>query len=135
MKTEDIKYKKLIEEIKAKVPVLNNPDNLTQSVLSKIGELPAKRNKIRILTISAWVSGIAAVFLFLFLIGESINNNRYRKIETTVSANSIIVNPRQQSDEIQNLLIDETKFEQIIKNKQKQKEKKEEFIISYLSKF
>ena len=59
MKQEDKQYEKWLTEIKSNQPILENPEELTATILNRISGISLERKRRKFL-IGAWASGIAA---------------------------------------------------------------------------
>lgn len=73
MKREDERYARLIEELKGKLPVLHEPDILTEEIIHRISSLPVKRRIRRspYVAIISGISGVAATLLLCLLVSQS----------------------------------------------------------------
>lgn len=69
MKQENKEYEKWLSEIKSRQPILDNPEQLTMTILNQITETPSEKRPVKFL-IGAWVSGIAATLLLLLFIND-----------------------------------------------------------------
>lgn len=70
MKQEDKQYEKWLTEIKSNQPILENPEELTATILNRISGISPERKRRKFL-IGAWASGIAASLLLLLLINDT----------------------------------------------------------------
>ena len=59
MKQEDKQYEKWLTEVKSNQPILENPEELTATILNRISGISPERKRRKFL-IGAWASGIAA---------------------------------------------------------------------------
>lgn len=65
MKQEDKQYEKWLTEIKSNQPILENPEELTATILNRISGISPERKRRKFL-IGAWASGIAASLLLCY---------------------------------------------------------------------
>lgn len=63
MKNDNDKYAQTIKKLKETLPVQENPERLTASIIEKIGPLPRRGKADKVWAISGWTSGIAAAML------------------------------------------------------------------------
>lgn len=70
MKQEDKQYEKWLTEIKSNQPILENPEELTATILNRISGISPERKRRKFL-IGAWASGIAASLLLLLFINDT----------------------------------------------------------------
>jgi hypothetical protein len=68
MENKEFSYQTLIERLKNTLPVPENPEALTQSVIERIERIEANRLKSKIMYITGWLSGAAATVLICLLI-------------------------------------------------------------------
>ncbi|MEG0646546.1 hypothetical protein [Bacteroides sp.] len=71
MKREDERYAQLIEELKGKLPILREPDILTEEIIHRISSLPVKRRTSPYVAIISGISGVAATLLLCLLVSQS----------------------------------------------------------------
>ena len=69
MKQEDKQYEKWLAEVKSRQPILDNPEELTASILDRISGISPPKKQRKFL-IGAWASGIAATLLLLLFINS-----------------------------------------------------------------
>ncbi len=69
MKQEDKQYEEWLTTLRNTSPVLQQPEELTDAIMGRIHSLP-KKNKWYLLW-GSWISGVAAIFLLLFLAWET----------------------------------------------------------------
>lgn len=69
-KTED-KLERLVQSLKEAKPTLNDPDSLTDSIMDRIGGLPAKRTPTLLVWTRAALSTAAALLFGLFLLQQT----------------------------------------------------------------
>ena len=67
MKQEDKQYEKWLTEVKSNQPILENPEELTATILNRISGISPERKRRKFL-IGAWASGIAASLLLASLL-------------------------------------------------------------------
>jgi hypothetical protein len=92
MENNQLYYQDLVERIKHISPVLENPEELTQTVIARVEQISANKLKNKIMYITSIVSGAAAVLLFCLLIYETIQTpaNQFIKTEKqTVSVEHV----------------------------------------------
>lgn len=70
MKQEDKQYEKWLTEVKSNQPILENPEELTATILNRISGISPERKRRKFL-IGAWASGIAASLLLLLFINDT----------------------------------------------------------------
>lgn len=70
MKQEDKQYEKWLAEVKSRQPILDNPEELTASILDRISGISPPKKQRKFL-IGAWASGIAATLLLLLFINDT----------------------------------------------------------------
>lgn len=70
MKQEDKLYEMWLTEIRSKQPILDNPEELTNSILNRISATSTNKKRKKYL-IGAWVSGVAATLLLLLFINDT----------------------------------------------------------------
>ena len=70
MKQEDKQYEKSLAEVKSRQPILDNPEELTASILDRISGISPPKKQRKFL-IGAWASGIAATLLLLLFINDT----------------------------------------------------------------
>lgn len=70
MKQEDKQYEKWLTEVKSNQPILENPEELTATILNRISGISPERERRKFL-IGAWASGIAASLLLLLFINDT----------------------------------------------------------------
>ena len=70
MKQEDKRYEKWLTEVKSNQPILENPEELTATILNRISGISPERKR-RKFHIGAWASGIAASLLLLLFINDT----------------------------------------------------------------
>lgn len=75
MKEEDRKYEEWLRELKAKQPVLTNPQQLTTDILQRVSASNRKSSRKRLYSFGSWLSGIAATLLLCFLLTETLSPN------------------------------------------------------------
>ncbi|MDR0835911.1 MAG: hypothetical protein LBN11_04940 [Tannerella sp.] len=82
-----ISYQTLTERLK-NIPVLEQPEDLTQAVIAKIEQMEANRLKNKVMYVTGWLSGVAAALLLGLLVLETIQTPpTYRmKMETVATA-------------------------------------------------
>ena len=87
MNEVDRKYDEWLNEIKVKQPVLVNPDQLTADILQRVSVLKrpkkSKRLSKRFYLFGSWLSGIAAIVLFCFLLAETMRMPLHPECETS----------------------------------------------------
>ena len=76
MKQEDKQYEKWLAEVKSRQPILDNPEELTASILDRISGISPPKKQRKFL-IGAWASGIAATLLLLLFINDTGKQNEY----------------------------------------------------------
>ena len=69
MKQEDKQYEEWLSEVRNKLPILKNPEDLTTAIISKISSVKSKRKRHKFL-LGIWTSGIAATLLLLLLMSD-----------------------------------------------------------------
>jgi hypothetical protein len=72
MRNKNISYETVTGYLKNCKPVLDNPNELTQTVMDRIERLSANGKKVRIMRITGVLSGIAATLLLCLLISETV---------------------------------------------------------------
>lgn len=70
MKQEDKRYEMWLTEIRSKQPILNNQEELTNSILHRISVNTTSKKRKKFL-IGAWASGVAATLLLLLFINDT----------------------------------------------------------------
>ena len=63
-------YEKWLTEVKSNQPILENPEELTATILNRISGISPERKRRKFL-IGAWASGIAASLLLLLFINDT----------------------------------------------------------------
>lgn len=70
MKSKDKTYNQLLERLKKISPVMDNPTEVTDEIMMQIKKLPPRRKSSKLIFITGWVSGIAAMLLFCLLVKD-----------------------------------------------------------------
>lgn len=70
MKQEDKQYEKWLTELKIRQPVLENPEELTTTILNRISRISSGSKRKKYL-VGAWLSGVAATVLLLLFINDT----------------------------------------------------------------
>lgn len=71
MTKKDQQYEAWLADIKNRQPILNNPEALTDSIFHAISQTNALKRKRRLYSFGAWISGAAAICLFVILIYDA----------------------------------------------------------------
>lgn len=72
MKKEEMNYEKWLEQLKKTPPVLENPDALTEDIMSAVKAAPFRNRPVRRLNFAAWCSAIAATLLLGLWVAEAV---------------------------------------------------------------
>jgi hypothetical protein len=87
MKNNKLTYEEIIGLLKNTSPVLERPEELTQTVMAQIEHLSKNKKKYKIIRITGLLSGAVASLLICLLAYESIQQSIYQYNESKISVN------------------------------------------------
>ncbi len=82
-------YEYLKKKIKDMEPAVENPEELTRSILDKIMELSVRKKTDKRLLFTTWLSSVAAIFLLLLLGHETLSGDMTGN--NTTSAGMVVI--------------------------------------------